>query len=503
MKDFCLLSVDEMYRADAAAVDRGVTGLELMEAAGRAITGEIVKRWQPRPVAVLCGPGNNGGDGFVAARLLAGLGWPVRLALLGERGNLKGDAAIHADHWTGEVVSLEAGVLDGCQLVVDALFGAGLTRPLDGPARDVVTAINERNTDCIAVDIPSGVHGDSGQVLGRIMEEGVAPRSRLTVTFFRAKPGHYLLPGRQLAGELVVAGIGIPEEVLADIAPKTHLNGPHLWLDRFPWPQAGGNKYSRGHVVVLGGTEMTGAARLAAVAARRVGAGLVTIASPTGAVAVYSVEEPGNLVKAIADDDAFQELLSDQRKNAVLLGPGAGVSDTTRQRVLAALATRKACVLDADALTVFRDRPGDLFRSIKGPCLLTPHEGEFRRLFQDAPEEGNQANSKLARTRAAARESGAVVLLKGADTVIAHPDGRAAINTNGPPELASAGTGDVLAGFAVGLLAQGMDSFDAALAAAWLHGRAAADFGPGLIAEDLAETLPGVLKNLRDSRNSA
>ena len=483
-----LLSVAEMSRADTAAIAGGVPGLDLMEAAGGAIARLIQERWEKRPVSVLCGPGNNGGDGFVVARHLGEAGWPVTVALSVSASALKGDAAVNAERWagrlTGEVQSLAPGVLDGDPLVVDALFGSGLTRPLEGAAAAVVKTINDRGLECVAVDIPSGVHGDSGEILG------IAPRCAATVTFFRAKTGHFLLPGMALTGELTVADIGIPDAVLEDILPQTFLNGPALWGARFPWPGAPGNKYSRGHAVVVGGPEMTGAARLAAVTARRVGAGLVTIAAPVEAFAIYAVEEPGNIVKAIQDDAAFEALLADPRRNAILVGPGAGVSEVTRRRTLLALATGRACVFDADALTVFQDAPETLFAGIDGPCVLTPHEGEFSRLF-------TFAGDKLNRARLAAAACGAVVLLKGADTVIAAPDGRAAINANAPPDLASAGTGDVLAGLVTGLLAQGMDPFDAAAAAVWLHGRAGSAVGPGLIAEDLPGEIPGLLRALK------
>lgn len=477
-----LLTVAEMYRADSLAIAGGVPGPLLMENAGRAVADEIRRRWPPRPVVVLCGPGNNGGDGFVVARLLAADGWPVRLGLLGSREALKGDAAGAAAAWTGAVEPATPALLDGGPLVVDALFGAGLARPLDGVALDLVRAMD--GLTVVAVDVPSGVHGDSGAVMG------AAPAAALTVTFFRPKPGHLLLPGRTRCGATVVADIGIPVAVLDDIRPRTFRNGPALWRDRYPWPRLDGHKYHRGHAVVLGGAVMTGAARLAARAALRAGAGLVTVACPPEAFAVYAAGSPSLIVQPV-DGDGFAALLADGRKNAALLGPGAGGGAETRGRVLAALEAGKACVIDADAITAFAEQPDALLGRLDSRCLLTPHEGEFARLF------GAVNGTKLERARAAAARSGAVVLLKGPDTVIAAPDGRAAINANAPPELATAGAGDVLAGLALGLMAQGMDAFDAGCAAAWLHGEAAAAFGPGLIAEDLAEALPQVLARLK------
>ncbi|MBK8175832.1 MAG: NAD(P)H-hydrate dehydratase [Rhodospirillales bacterium] len=484
-----LLTVAEMYRADSAAVAAGVPSLALMEAAGAAIVREIRRRWRPRPVTVLCGPGNNGGDGFVAARLLAGQGWPVRLCLLGDVSTLRGDAAVNAARWAFAVHPLDDARLEGEPLIVDALFGAGLSRAPDGPVASLIDAINRQGLDCIGVDVPSGVHGDTGAVLG------TALTCRLTVTFFRRKPGHLLLPGRERAGEVIVADISIPAKVLDDIRPTVFANAPALWLERLPRPGAEAHKYTRGHALIAAGTEMSGAARLAADAARRIGAGLVSVAAHPDARGIIAAGSPGTIVATVSDEAAFDALLADPRRNTVLLGPGAGASEQTRRRVLAALVAGKSCVFDADALTSFRDAPRVLFDAIASPCVLTPHEGEFARLFRF---EGD----KLTRARAAAAACGAVVVLKGADTVIADPGGRAAINEGAPPELATAGSGDVLAGMVAGLLAQGLLPFDAACAAAWIHGRAAAAFGAGLIAEDVIGAIPQVLTVLRTSRGN-
>jgi NAD(P)H-hydrate epimerase len=489
--DAALLTVAEMGRADALALAGGTPGLTLMEAAGAAVAGEVRRRWPRGPVVVLCGPGNNGGDGAVAARHLQAAGWPVRLALLGERAALHGDAAAAFARWTDDVAPLTPAVLDGAALAVDALFGAGLTRPLDGAARAVVEALNARRLPCLAVDLPSGVHGDTGQVLG------AAPQATATVTFFRRKPGHLLLPGRALAGEVITADIGIPAAVLAEIGPTLFDNRPALWRDRLPWPRLDDHKYRRGHLLIAGGAVMTGAARLAARAARRIGAGLVSIVCTRASHAIYAADMPGTIT-AIADDDAaFAALLRDARRNALLIGPGHGVGPSTRARTIAGLAAGKACVIDADAMTVFADRPEDLFDAIRAPCLLTPHDGEFARLFPDLQD----LPGKVERARQAAARARATVLLKGADTVIAAPDGRAAINANAPPTLATGGTGDVLAGMAAGLLAQGMPPFEAAAAAVWLHGDAAASVGYGLIAEDLPDRLPDALSRLAADRH--
>lgn len=477
-----------MYRADRAAAAAGVATLDLMEAAGAAIVRTVRRQWRPRPVAVLCGPGNNGGDGFVAARRLAAIGWPVRLGLLGDAGALKGDARVNRERWRGPIEPLTPSLFARDPLVIDALFGAGLARPIEGAAAVMIAAINDRGLDCVGVDVPSGIDGDGGAV------RGIAPRCRATVTFFRPKPGHVLLPGRLLCGRLVVADIGIPDTVLGDIAPQTFVNEPGLWRHRLPERSLSGNKYDRGHALIAGGP-MTGAGRLAAEAARRIGAGLVTIAADPVRHGIYASGPPGTIVATVDDDDAFARLIGDRKRTTALIGPGAGVTSHTRARALAILATGKPAVLDADALTVFADDPAALFRAIGGACVLTPHEGEFARLF-------DPAGDKLTRARRAARQSGATVLLKGPDTVIADADGRAAINTNAPPELATAGSGDVLAGLVVGLLAQRMPPFEAATAAVWLHGRLATAVGPGLIAEDLIDGVPGALRALRDGRGS-
>nr|WP_268914356.1 NAD(P)H-hydrate dehydratase [Arenibaculum pallidiluteum] len=483
-----ILTVAEMARADSAAVAAGVPLQTLMEAAGAAVAEAVGARWSPRPVVVLCGPGNNGGDGFVAARRLAEAGWPVRVALLGVRESLGGAAAAAAAAWTGPVEPASPASLDGAALAIDALFGAGLSRALDGMALRIVQALRLSRLPAVAVDVPSGLDGDSGAV------RGDAAPAAVTVTFFRKKPGHLLLPGRLLCGELVLADIGIPESVLDAVAPSASENYPALWAAAYPWPRIDGHKYDRGHAVVLGGALMTGAARLGARAARRAGAGLVTIAAPADAFAIYAAGDPGTLVTPVRRTSDWSEYIADPRRDALLLGPGAGRTLETRNRVLAALAAGKAVLLDADALTVFEDGPDALFGALSPRCLLTPHEGEFRRLFGDV--EGD----RLARARAAAARCGAVVLLKGADTVVAAPDGRAAINANAPADLATAGAGDVLAGIAVGLMAQGMEAFEAGCAATWIHGAAAAAFGPGLIAEDIVEALPGVLRELGRAR---
>ncbi|MCK2165249.1 NAD(P)H-hydrate dehydratase [Thalassospira xiamenensis] len=478
---FEILTTEQMYEADRKTIEAGTTSDVLMENAGAAVVAEIVSRWTPRSVTVLCGPGNNGGDGFVVARLLRHAGWSVRLGLLCDAEKLTGDAALNAGRWDGAVERLSPALLVGADLIVDCLFGAGLARSIEGELAELVCAVNACGVPVIAVDVPSGVDGNGGEV------RGVSIKADVTVTFCRPKPGHYLLPGRVLCGQLIVCDIGITDQTIRDIRPSLMRNEPGIWRAGIHWPGVDGHKYHRGHLLVVGGASMTGAGRLVARAARRAGAGLLTVVADPSALPVYAADSPGIMTAPIASMD---DLLKDCRHNALIMGPGFGVGDETCSRIIPLLHYCRCTVLDADALTSFAEQPSTLFFAIQGPTVLTPHEGEFARLFPDI--EGD----KLSRARAAAKRSGATVLIKGADTVIAAPDGRAAINAIDAPWLATAGSGDVLAGIIGGLMAQGMEMFDAACMGAWLHARAGADLGPGLIAEDIPEHLPVLLGEL-------
>jgi len=488
-----LLPTAEMAEADRLTITGGVAGAALMESAGRAVADVAARHQVASRIVVVAGPGNNGGDGFVAARILAERGHSVRVLLVGELAKLKGDAATAAQRWTGPTEPATPQVLAGADVIIDALFGAGLRLPVEGPMGAMIAAMNESGAEIVAVDLPSGINGSTGAVMG------AAVQATETVTFFRRKPGHVLLPGRLHCGKVHVADIGIPASVLEQIKPRTFLNAPALWAGCFPVPRIDGHKYTRGHaVVVSGGLSTTGAARLAARGALRAGAGLVTIASPREALAVNAAASLAVMVRPVDGAAELEDFLGDRRRNAVVLGPGGGIGSPMREQVLAALNGERAVVLDADALSSFVGELEALCGAIRSRAkvitVLTPHEGEFRRLF-NALDDSSKQLSKLERARAAAR-TGAIVLLKGADTVVAAPDGRAAIADNAPAWLATAGSGDVLAGFVAGLLAQGMPGFEAAAAAVWLHGEAAAEFGPGLIAEDLPDNVPRVYRRL-------
>jgi hydroxyethylthiazole kinase-like uncharacterized protein yjeF len=491
-----VLTTAEMERADRLSIAAGTPGFALMMSAGQAVAEAAMALVEEGPVLVVAGPGNNGGDGFVAAAELAARGREVSVILLCERDNLQGDAALAARGWKYPVLPFNSHAIGRPALIIDALFGAGLDRAVKGEPLEMIEAINANGAPVLAVDLPSGVNGTTGAVMG------TAVRASETVTFFRRKPAHLLLPGRIHCGRVRVADIGIDAGVLEEIQPRTFENIPAAWRQSFPVPRIDGHKYDRGHVVVVsGGLAATGAARLAARGSSRAGAGLVTLASPRDALAVNASALLAVMVRAVDTAVEFAEMLGDKRFNTCVVGPGAGVGAQTRDFVLTALSAKRALVLDADALTSFADAPDRLFEAIKDShdpqVVLTPHEGEFPRLFSDISNK-HPLRSKLGRVRAAAERCGAVVLLKGPDTVVASPEGRATIAANAPPWLATAGAGDVLSGMISGLLAQSVPAFEAASIGVWMHGEAAREAGPGLIAEDLPEVLPAVMRHLYD-----
>ncbi|WOH69373.1 NAD(P)H-hydrate dehydratase [Bradyrhizobium sp. BWA-3-5] len=491
-----VLTTTEMERADELTIAAGTPGFALMMSAGQAVAEAAMDLVEEGPIAVVAGRGNNGGDGFVAAAELAARGRDVSVILLCERDSLQGDAALAARGWKYPVLPFNPQAIGKPALIIDALFGAGLNRPVKGDPLEMIEAINANGAPVLAVDLPSGINGTSGAAMG------AAINAVETVTFFRRKPAHLLMPGRKHCGRVRVVDIGIDPRVLEEIRPRTFENVSQTWQNSFPVPAIDGHKYARGHAVVLSGeVASTGAARLAARGALRGGAGLVTVASPRDALAVNAAALTAVMVRAVDTPIEFAEMLADRRLSAIVVGPGAGIGERTRDFVHAALSTKRGLVLDADALTSFAEAPERLFESIKASeypqVVLTPHEGEFPRLFSDISNK-HPGRSKLERVRDAAERAGAVVLLKGPDTVVASPDGRAAIAANAPPWLATAGAGDVLAGMIAGMLAQGVPAFEAACIGVWMHGEAAGEAGPGLIAEDLPEVLPAVFRRLYD-----
>ena len=476
-----------MQQADRLMASNGTQTFMLIERAGAAVANFLKEKAPGRKILILCGPGNNGGDGFVAARLLREAGFAVRVASLMPPEKLAGDAAWAAESWQRSIVAFDNLVVEPDELVVDAVFGTGFNRKLDEPVQSLFRHIREQGNDVLAIDSPSGVNGTTGHA-----DPDVLPAAA-TLTFCRKKPGLVLMPGAAFCGEVHVADIGIPDTILAELGPAPRENGPVLWSARLRPKAAGGNKYDYGHVLVYGGARMTGAACMAAHAALRAGAGLCTISSPPEAARVYRGYLPNIIVEERARPHAFTGELADKRRNAVIVGPGAGRDHESalRDTVIDLLKDRRACVIDADALTVFKDHREPFFKVLHGQCVLTPHDGEFARIFPELKD-----GPKTERAAAAARQSKAVIVLKGADTVIAGPDGTLVINTTSSPDLATGGTGDVLAGLIGGLLARGLPAFDAACAGVWLQGRAAQMFGTGLIATDLLDKIPLALREI-------
>lgn len=505
-----LLISAEMSEADRLTIAAGpADGIGLMRRAGEAVAAEILKRYPAAThVHVLCGPCNNGGDGYVVARILADSGVSTTIWASGAP-RPESDAALAAAECPIKPRPLSGFDAEAGSIVVDALYGAGLSKSLSGDAAKAVDTVTALRLPVVAVDLPSGVSGTSGEILGR------AFRAEVTVTFARKKPGHLLLPGRGQCGEIVLADIGIGDGIIAQLAVSTFENVPDLWLREFPMPAVDAHKYKRGHVGVFsGGPSATGAARLSALAAARSGAGAVTVLSPANAMQVNATHLTSIMLRRTDDVEDIKAFVGERRPSAFVLGPGFGVGEGTQAFALALLGSRRpqdasagveGLVFDADAITSFREAPDVLFQAARQPnaptLVMTPHDGEFGRLFPDIA--GDKTLSKLDKARAAAAGANAVIVYKGADTVIAAPDGKAAINSNGAPWLATAGSGDVLSGIIAGLLAQGMPAFEAACAAVWLHAEAGSRFGPGLIAEDLPLALVPVLRELFDARTAA
>lgn len=487
-----LLTAQQSRDLDAEAIKLGVSGSSLMEAAGRAVA-DTVTDYIGTPleaggtIIILCGPGNNGGDGFVAARHLDEWGYLVSLRCSVLPSKLKGDAKAAAAKWRGSVEPLSADGISEAAAVIDCLFGTGLNKPIEGEIGDLIEKVNSADSFVLAVDIPSGLCADTGRPLGSCIEAGA------TITFNFKKPGHTIVPGRYLCGgniNIHVADIGVPDKAMSAISPSDYENIPPLWGRNFPFSGPQTHKYGRGHMLVLGGKEPTlGASRLASLAGLRVGAGLVTLAAPSETYPVQASALMDVMVRRFDSAFGFIGIVNDPRIKAVLVGPGAGRGEKTVELVKQVGAKNKALVLDADALASLVGR-SDIINDLKSPeIILTPHEGEFAKLFPDI----DFNEDRLAAVRSAAKRTNTVVVLKGVSTVVAAPDGRASIATNAPSWLSVGGTGDVLSGLICGLITQGMPAFEAASAGVWLHGEAGMAAGRGLIASDLLDVIPRVL----------
>ena len=483
-----IITPDDMGRIDRAAAVSGLSSYGLMERAGQAVAAAALRRFPgAMRFAVLCGPGNNGGDGYVAARALMEAGAEVAVYAFDDTASVKGDAAEAFGCFAGPVFALDDYAPRAGDVVIDALFGAGLSRDLPEAAVRVIKAVRRNVLPVLAVDLPSGIDGRTGQVRGDAFD-AVA-----TVTFMSRKPGHLLLPGRDLAGEVEVFDIGIPARILTRHADHMRVNTPAVWHVALPLQTGTTHKYVRGHLAVFSGpATATGAARLSAQAGLRAGAGLVTLLSPPDALAANAAQLTAVMLKPLEGEEDLAALLKDERLKTFVLGPGFGDPEKAKAFVRLLAATGRRLVLDADGISAFRDDPAALFALFAdGPprMVLTPHDGEFARLFPDLAE--NETLSKIERARKAAARSNGIVILKGADTVIAAPDGRVLVNENAPSWLATAGSGDVLAGIVGAHLAQGMPTFEAAASAVWRHGEAGQKAGEGLTAESLISALDG------------
>jgi len=487
-----LLTPAEASSVDEWTIDNGVSGLTLMENAGRAAS-EILIEYIGTPlevggeVLILCGPGNNGGDGYVMARHLDDWGYPVRVLSTVDKKALKGDASKMAAKWTGAVDSIKAAKLGAASVIVDCLFGTGFNKPLEGKEADVILKANQTDAFRLAIDLPSGLNGETGRVTGPSFQADA------TVTFFKRKPGHVVTPGRFYCGgsdHVHVVDIGIPAESLEAVELSCFSNEPSLWGHAYPFQGPATHKYDRGHLLVLGGKEPTlGASRLASMAALRTGAGLVTLAAPSETYAIQAAVMTDTMVRRFDSAFGFVGIMSDARISTVLIGPGAGVGEKTVELVQQAGRKERNMVLDADALSSLNGRV-EIISGIKNSeIVITPHEGEFARLFPDL----DFTEDRIKAVRKAASMIEATVILKGVSTIVADAEGRVSIASNAPSWLAVGGTGDVLSGMIGSLLAQGMPAFEAASAAVWMHGEAGMKAGRGLIASDLLDVIPSVL----------
>ena len=482
-----IITPADMGRIDQAAAASGLSSGGLMERAGRAVAAAALRRFPAAlRFAVLCGPGNNGGDGYVAARALQTAGAALTVHALGNPAALKGDAATAFARFSGTVAPLADYAPRPGDVVIDALFGAGLSRDVPAEVSAIIDAVRRTVLPVLAVDLPSGVDGRTGEVRGAAFE------ATATVTFMCRKPGHLLLPGKTLSGALEVFDIGIPARILARHADHMRVNTPAIWRFALPAQTGASHKYVRGHLAVFSGpATATGAARLSAEAGLRAGAGLVTLLSPRDALPANAVHLTATMLKPIDGAEDLARLLGDARLKTFVLGPGFGDVQKARDYVRLIAAHGRSLVLDADGISAFRDDPQALFSLFANGgahLVLTPHDGEFARLFPDLA--ADETLSKIDRAQKAAARSNAAVILKGADTVIAAPDGRVLINENAPLWLATAGSGDVLAGIVGAHLAQGLPAFEAAASAVWRHGEAGRIAGEGLTAEDLPRVIP-------------
>jgi len=483
-----ILTNEEMAEADQMTIASGVPSIELMENAGKAVFNNIPIKNIDR-VLLLIGPGNNGGDGFVVARLLIEIGISVDIFFY-NNGKISNDCKINKDKIDSQSFISEIRNYSSYSYVIDALFGTGFTRKIPSQLEKIFSIVKKNKIPVYAIDIPSGINGNSSIVNGDCLE------CVKTITFFNKKKCHYLYPGKNFCGEVIVEDIGIKTDVFKEMMPKIRNNNPELWIKEFPFPSSFDHKYSRGLLIInCGPIYKTGAARLAGRSAMRVGAGAVKLICDDEAAKVLEPQISVELISVVKEKNEIQQIFKDRKVSSILVGPGNGVNDETKSRTLLALAFVKHVVIDADAITCFEKNPKELFVDTYPHTILTPHEGEFRRLFGD---EIASIEDKVVKTVEASKLAGSIVVLKGADTIIANPEGQAVINSSEAPYLATAGSGDVLAGIIASLVGDNkMSAFNAACAGTWIHSKLGELIGAGLIAEDLIDNIPLIIKKLQ------
>ncbi|VAV90167.1 NAD(P)H-hydrate epimerase / ADP-dependent (S)-NAD(P)H-hydrate dehydratase [hydrothermal vent metagenome] len=483
-----ILTTKNCYQADKQAIASGITPVTRMENAGSGAAESITARYEKCKTLILCGPGANGGDGYVIARKLHEAGWSVDVMAL--TAPVAGsDAEFMAQQCPVDASSRVRQLPTDIELIVDCLYGAGLNRALDADTTQLIHQVNQHKSPVVAIDLPSGIFGDSNG--------GFAPCivADTTITFAVKKLAHVLEPERSFCGVVEVVDIGFPDGMISDMPEVALENSPCLWSQIPVQPGAQSHKHNRGRLWVgCGGHLQTGAARLAARAGLRIGAGWVMLGGSKKAMQVCAAHETSIVLQTRPKHQSMAKTLQTSPvPDCVILGPAGGIGARMRADILDVLRSGIAAVLDADALRVMSAEPEVFFELCNENTVLLPHEAEFLGLFPDL----NQTfGHKINRVKAAASRAGCTVLLKGADSVIANATGRAVVNTKTSAWLATLGTGDVLAGMVGGLMAQRVGGMDATCAAVWIHGALGQNLGAGLIAEDLPNEIPNILKNM-------
>ncbi|MDX1950377.1 MAG: NAD(P)H-hydrate dehydratase [Rickettsiales bacterium] len=494
-----IFSAENTKKADSEAERFGISNFTLMCNAGEKSADLVDKildyKKKGDAVYILCGVGNNGGDGYITARILKERGYDIRLSNIGDLrkvSELTLQAMDFAVSSGIEIEEFDEDYLEQADLIIDAIFGIGLKRDITGDIAEIIEKINyaknsQKNKFLVfSLDVPSGVCSNTGEV------RNIAIQADYTISYQTPKIGCYLLPAKNYVGKIEVADIGIPDEAFSEIYNPYFINSTDLWLDKFPFPKLESHKYHKGHIVIDGGEEdFTGASRMASIASMRVGAGLATICADEKSLPIYATSMLSVMVKRLKEIEDLEKYIKLKKVNSAVLGCGSGFDILAPLRVYHCLEEKLACVIDADVFSIFQEKPKEFIKALKKnkKSVLTPHEGEFKRVF-------NVDGSKIERASKAAKLCDNVIVLKGNDTIIASPDGRIAVNNNAPTWLATAGSGDVLAGIIGGLLAQNMPSFEAACAGVWIHSECANILGQGLISEDLIDAIPLVLQSL-------